>query len=99
MEKIDYTVGDTIVRVGNGNYTKDGEVFEALEICKSPCGCEIFVDIGRETPCEHIHCGICGKLIKTKSSHFYAPNFKKLDTLVDISELTEVLENTNAFEL
>lgn len=99
MEKIDYTVGDDIVRVGNGKHSKDGEVFKAIGITTSPCGCALLVNIGRQIAVSKFRCCDCGEVYDNNGFCFYAPHFKKLDTIADISELTEVLTTTKPFEV
>lgn len=94
MENIDYTVGDDVVKLYNGIRTKEGEVYKARALKQSECGCSILVDIGvKETVFTKYKCSKCGFAYNIQGIAWHISTaLKKLDTLIDISELTEVLE-------
>lgn len=90
---IDYIIGDDIVYIGNGkNGIKEGETFVAKELLTGCIHYPYLVDVGFRnsfgTKCE-----FCNKIINISNIHYAdGAKFKKLDTLVNISELTEILE-------
>jgi hypothetical protein len=105
---IDYTIGDEIVSIKTHSkgMHKEGQLFTVLALKKCECNCcEITVDIGKKRNLnvrigESVQCAYCYAIFTNDDiMWFNANNFKKLDTLVDISELTEILENTVPFEL
>lgn len=99
MDKIDYTIGDEIVCISTHpkNLVKEGQLFIVKAIASSDCNCpDAIVDIGIRTEIALTGmkiCSICWNRSKDNGIQwFYASRFKKLDTLVNISELLEVLE-------
>jgi hypothetical protein len=94
MNKLDYTIGDEIVSLKNhrqGAFKKN-QVFIAKGLMTRSCGC-LVVDIGIQSSFTHSVCLECNIIYGPNPIwYFNAFSFRKLDTLVDISELTEVLE-------
>lgn len=94
---IDYTIGDDIVCVKSHSQgtTKEGQVFVAKALSMCSCGAAI-VDVGKKFQIPNaIHfskCTYCGTRIRTEILWLDANLFRKLDTLIDISELTEILK-------
>lgn len=91
---IDYTIGDDIVAICDSpdKKYKEGELFIAKGLAT---GCNHFpflVDVGFKTDYKTCGCPKCGVIFSSISQYCIADNFKKLDTLVNISELMEVLE-------
>tara|TARA_R110000868_G_scaffold1729_2_gene13868 strand:- start:1284 stop:1595 length:312 start_codon:yes stop_codon:yes gene_type:complete len=96
---IDYTIGDDIVSIKThaDSEHKEGELFKCLRLLPSNCNCAVYmVDIGKKCTLNAEEIGKCPKcqtIIKSDGiAWFNATSFKKLDTLVNISELTEILE-------
>jgi hypothetical protein len=85
---------------------KKGDVFTIRALKMPTCGCPIIlIHIGRVMPFNHIgyneSCANCGYSFRTHDpvEWFFESCFAPLDSLVDISELTEHLETTKPFEL
>lgn len=102
-ENIDYTIGDDIVciKTHSQNLVKEGDMYVVFGIKHNNCtkcgGILVDVGIKDDEPFE------IGELVQCHYSHgipeiydgklwFSSTLFKKLDTLVNITELTEVLE-------
>lgn len=110
--EIDYTIGDEIVCIESHKLgiVKEGQVFICKglqEDCCKKCGGYI-VDVGFKgkslVECKYfIQCPNCNSfyspILNDGKWWLRATRFRKLDTLVDTSELTEVLENNKPFEL
>lgn len=97
-------IGQTIVAIkshSQGKF-KEGDVFEIKGLKKSFCKCiHILIDIGMSTIATNDECGDCNIIVKSNDNiHWFGEDmFKPLDELADISELTELLENTQPFEI
>jgi len=96
---IDYTIGDDIVSIKShsGGAHKENQTFvcKGLLPCECNC-CEYKVNIGKQSQNnagDFVRCAGCGvrSIREDNIQWFNATSFKKLDTLVNISELTEVL--------
>ena len=99
MDKIDYTTGDEIVCIKSHSegVVKENELYICKAILHEKCRCSGYiVDIGiRESPDEtgKIFCPDCNTIYEDDGIWYInATLFKKLDTLVNINELLEVLE-------
>ena len=101
MNQIDYTIGDEIVCINNksmvNKYKKPSlilnNVYKAYSLILCPCGCKnILVDVNLPKDNIRVYCYNSNKLISTNIRYVSASRFKKLDNLVNISELTEILE-------
>lgn len=97
-------IGQTIVAVKSHRqyFFKEGDIFEIKALRQSLCECRQYqIDIGFVNPYKLICCGKCKFLTNSKDSiaWFSERCFKPLDELADISELTEILENTQPFEV
>ena len=107
MKSIDYTIGDDIVCINDKKHStnakppevKEGTVYKCIGLRICPCGCNGYeVNIGLITNHTHIKC----TNIYRETSKFTwkrASRFKKLDTLVDISELTDILQEPVTFKV
>lgn len=94
-KNIDFIAGDDIVCIDN-KYTpelKEGEVYKALYINKTKCCGNPIVDIGIKRNIDIANCITCNQQSDKNINFFSALRFKKLDNMVDISELTEILSN------
>lgn len=100
MDKIDYTIGDEIVciRTHPMNVVNEGNIYFCKGILPSDCKCNLYmVDVGIRNPNGinpgGAHCPNCKTNYEDDGIYWLnAARFKKLDTLVNISELLEVLE-------
>lgn len=99
MSKLDYTIGDEIVCIKNHSdgIVKEGEIYICKALLHEKCKCGGYiVDVGiRESPNEtgKVWCIDCNSSYDDDSIWYIdASLFKKLDTLVNINELLEVLE-------
>lgn len=103
---IDYTINDEIVCVRNHSrgIVKEGELKVALGLkaCDCLC-CETTVDVGIKSAHDigtKVYCPRCRHPYTIDGKVWLnAFLFRKLDTLVDISEITEHLETKAPFEL
>ena len=99
---MNWYIGQDIVAIRDhqqGNF-KDGEVYCIKSLRESMCKCKtIWIDIGKTPTFETSCCMACDTTgIENKGVCWYAERyFAPLDTLVNISELTEVL-NEPAFK-
>lgn len=100
---MNWYIGQDIVAVidqPQGDF-KIGDTFVIHGISYFPCNCrDVVLDIGIRRNGQQ-RCLACGQSeIDTNTIMWYSENrFAPLDTLADISELTEHLENTKPFEL
>jgi hypothetical protein len=97
MNQIDYTIGDEIVAIKTHSQLRfeEGQIFICKALKKCSCGCgNPVVDIGLMRQNLYYLCSTSNKKILDPISNYFfnAFTFKKLDDLVDISELTEILE-------
>ena len=74
-----------------------GDVFICKGLNQSPCKCgHTVVDCGVKARSRFAGCMVCKQTWNsTTNIWFRADRFTKLDTLHDISELTEILQNEN----
>jgi hypothetical protein len=89
------------IRAHLSGYFKEGDVFTIRSLKTSECACKkIMVDIGHKPMSEVTICSICEGFNSQISVRWHgAEDFKPLDTLCDISELTEILETTKPYEV
>ena len=93
MESIDYTINDEIVKIETTPLSKEGEVFIAKALVYGCPHYPILVDIGKTLDKEfYCKCDKCFKLFSKTILYGNAKLYKKLDTLVNIDELTDVLK-------
>lgn len=78
---------------------KEGAVYNIVGVMKGCCDIVIDVGIKRITDKNTCRC-TCGKSFASGDKwYFKESRFAPLDTLADISELTEVLKTTKPFEV
>jgi len=99
MSELDYTIGDEVVCIETHPYNivKEGQLFTVKGLLNSNCKCPGYiVDVGLKTKKSlsgMAQCDICKSVFPDSEIQWlYAKRFKKLDTLVNINELLEVLE-------
>jgi hypothetical protein len=99
MEKVDYTIGDDIVcvKTHSRGVVKENELYVARALKTQSCCSRVVVDVGVGVK-DNVDCDICdcGSITRNIDSVWWldAHRFKKLDSLVNIEELTEVLSET-----
>ncbi len=90
------------IRNHSGGCFKKGDIF-AIQALKMPhCRADyILIDIGVLTRENEMECGICHQAYPTNNgaAWFNSTNFRPLDELVSIEQLTEHLETTKPFEI
>lgn len=101
---MDFYIGQDIVAIKDHSQGvfKEGEVFTIKGLKGSYCKCKkVLIDIGIFSDAHTIKCNYCGNItIKDNSTAWFSERcFAPLDTLADISELTEHLETTKPFEV
>lgn len=99
-----WRIGQTIVAIKDHSQRKfkQGDVFEINGLKKSFCKCVYtLIDIGISTVATHSECGHCNIIVKSNDNiHWFGEDmFKPIDEFANISELTELLENTKPFEI
>lgn len=99
--EIDYTIGDDIVCIDDSNTVgiKENNTYKVRGLSLTPCCNLPIVDVGIRDNSSFRGCIRCKKVYNDVTESYSASRFKKLDTLVNISELTEILENTVPFEV
>lgn len=100
----DFGVGDDIVCIKDHSQgvIKKYNVFTAKRIMESTCHCKYYVvDIGIRSRSVHSYCPSCDtrNYVTDDIFWFHAGLFRKLDNLVDISELIERTENKSEIAL
>lgn len=106
---MNWYIGQDIVAIRNHSQKafKEGDLFTIISISKSKCskcGSYVVLDIGMNNTSP------VGKMVQCAESHglirvnegiwwFSEECFAPLDSLVNISELTEILETTAPFEI
>jgi hypothetical protein len=92
---VDYTIGDDIVAIKSHsqNAYKEGDVFTCKGLKEAPCKCKTFiVDIGIKSIYEEMLCLHCNYIYNSKNNWWFnAHLFRKLDNLVQINEIHEIL--------
>lgn len=82
---------------------KEGETFVVKALTKAFCKCQkVLIDVGFKKNYNTLRCGQCNteKYVGDITQLFYSENnFAPLDTLADITEITEHLANTKPFEV
>ena len=94
---IDYTIGDDIVAIKSHSQDayKEGDLFTCKGLKQSPCKCKTpIVDIGIKSIYKEMMCLHCKHTYKTNNLWFNAHLFQKLDNLVQINEVHEILKQT-----
>ena len=95
---IDYTINDDIVAIKSHsqNAYKEGQLFTCKGLKQSSCKCKtLLVDIGIKVIHHEGMCITCNKVFKTNNNWWFnAHLFQKLDNLVQINEVHEILNNT-----
>jgi hypothetical protein len=93
---IDYTIGDDIVAIKSHsqNAYKKGDVFTCIGLKQSPCKCKMFtVDINIKSTYEEMLCLHCNHTYKSNNNWWFnAHLFRKLDNIVQINEVHEILK-------
>lgn len=99
MSKINYTINDEIVAIEDHpqGVFKMGDVFVCKALKQSPCKCgHTIVDCGVSSKKIYAGCIKCKQTWYSEGNYWFrADRFVKLDTLHDISELTEIIEKKN----
>jgi hypothetical protein len=99
---MNWYIGQDVVCVKDGLMLKAGEVVTIRQISSSICKCaELDIDVGLKHDYPKLKCRVCGQYTETESKILWKGEgyFRPLDSLADISELTEVLETTQPFEV
>jgi hypothetical protein len=99
--EIEYTIGDDIVavEVDSDMPFKKGDTFICKGLRESQCRCKGYdVNIGVTHENQFQNCGVCGLYWKAESNvrWFNASRFRKLDNLVQINEIHELLKQVIA---
>lgn len=100
---IDYRAGDDIVAIkdhSQGVFLK-GDVFTALTMKRSGCGCIILVDIGLKSDRPFTMCPVCEMKDEKTDSIWWvdARSFRRLLTRSEETDLAEVLSEVLSEEL
>lgn len=94
--QIDYTIGDDIVcvKTHSQGIVKEGEVYKCLGLTIASCSCKKYlVDIGETSTNGCTLYRPCKEISTTDGIIWInATMFRKLDTLINIDEITELLE-------
>lgn len=101
---MNWHIGQDIVAIAThyDGYFKEGDTFTILCLRTSPCKCrKVQIDIGSLVRSQIGVCSICGGDVDFAAGIRWhgEEDFAPLDSLTNISELTELLNNTTAFEL
>ena len=100
---MNWNIGQDIVAIKDHSQGafKEGDVFTIKALRKSSCRCgHITIDVGAITDIPKSRCNHCGTVYACDTTWWFHENcFAPLDTLADISELTEHLETTKPFEV
>jgi hypothetical protein len=105
MKHIDYKIGDDVVcidvKINHATKSAYGlgglqlhKVYKVLDITKRKCCGIHLIDIGKKTDVNLVRCR-CGNISDMNIDYYSADRFRKLDNLVNISELTEILDQEN----
>lgn len=95
--QIDYTIGDDIVciKTHSQGVVIEGNVYKCKALKGGKCNCKdkYLVDIGGKSVSDYSNCRICGTRYEDADGVFWinASMFRKLDTLVNIDEIHELL--------
>jgi hypothetical protein len=101
---MNFHIGQEVVCVVAGGELVEGTVYKILGLQSSRCFCnEVEVNVGHLSKHEGMPC-FCTRcyapeVIGGKYAWYGDFRFKPLDTLCDISELTEILTETKPFEV
>ncbi len=92
---VDYTIGDDIVciKTHSQGVVKEGEVFKCKSLKENFCNCQgCLVDIGIKPTSTQFRCLKCMITVMSDSIRWFPSSiFRKLDTLVNIDEIHELL--------
>lgn len=97
----EFYVGQDVVAITTHDegFYKEGDIFVVKGLKQGCCKrCPLDIDIGQITEFGTV-CHYCDYDEETTIRWFNANNFRPLDELTNISELTEILENTKPFEI
>lgn len=99
---MNWYIGQDIVAITDHSHFKKGDTFVIRGLQSAQCSCGITeIDVGLRTFSDYINCSFCNTCLPMTSNigWVHASRFAPLDSLVDISELIEHLENTKPFEV
>jgi hypothetical protein len=95
---IDYTIGDDVVAIKSHSQDayKEGDLFTCKGLKQSPCKCKTpIVDIGIKSIYKEMMCLHCKHIYNSNNNWWFnAHLFQKLDNLVQINEVHEILRQT-----
>lgn len=98
----EFYVGQDVVAIrdhSQGKF-KEGEVFPIKGLKNGCCeGSSLHIDIGVFRIGNIAQCPRCYSILESDIIWFNSISFRPLDELTNISELTEVLENSKPFEI
>jgi hypothetical protein len=101
---MNWYIGQDIVAIVDHEYGEfeKGETFVIKGLKSGFCKCtNILIDIGKQDSNTTMGCPCCGtSVIDISGAYWFSERrFAPLDTLADITELTEHLSNTTPFQL
>jgi len=99
----EFYVGQDVVAIEDHPQGKfrENDTFVTQGLRSPKCGCDFLeINIGLPTMALFHLCSFCGSTQNSEENCYFASTrFRPLDELTNISELTEVLENSKPFEI